>query len=127
MAKSVAELVEEYLESLPGQHRRLADTEWGFTAESAGCPLDVGVAIRDGLLRVQAPLVGPNLIAERTLLWWNRRLPLVRFSSTLDGEVWLCCDLPLTAVTIRELDRVLGLFVLTATQARNHAVDHASN
>jgi Putative bacterial sensory transduction regulator len=126
MTKSPADVVQDYLETLPGTHRRLATTEWGFTADSAGWPLDVGVAIRDGLLRIQAPVIGDSQIDERTLLWWNRRLPLVRFASTLDGEVWLCCDLPLSSITPRELDRVLGLFVLTATQARNHAADRTA-
>ena len=126
MTKSIADVVEEYLSSLPSSHRRLAATEWGFTAEAGGWPLDVGVSLRDGLFRVQAPLVGSDQISERTLLWWNRRLPLVKFACDQSGEIWLCCDLPLSSVTPRELDRVLGLFVLTATQARNHASDQSS-
>jgi len=125
MTNSVADIVEEYLNSLPGEHRRLAPAEWGFTADAGGWPLDVGVSLRDGLFRVQAPLIGPDQISERTLLWWNRRLPLVRFACTQGGDVWLCCDLPLNSVSARELDRVLGLFVLTATQARNHAADRS--
>jgi len=121
MTLSVAQTIEEYLSGLPQPHRRLAETEWGFTVEAAGWPLDVGIALRDGLFRVQAPVCEADRIPEGTLLWWNRRLPLLRFAATQDGEVWLCCDLPVTSIDQRQLDRTLGLFVLTATQARQQA------
>jgi hypothetical protein len=121
MPISVAETIEQYLAALPEPHRRLSEIEWGFTVEAAGWQLDVGIAIRDGLFRVQAPVCEADKIAEGTLLWWNRRLPLVRFAATQAGEVWLCCDLPISSVDQRQLDRTLGLFVLTATQARQQA------
>lgn len=99
----------------------MAPTEWGFRCECGGWPLDVGVALRDGLLRIQAPLIGPGQLDDRTLLWWNRRTPLIRFSTTLAGDVWICCDLPVSAVNARELDRTLGLVVLAGAQARQAA------
>lgn len=121
MPQSPAETVEQFLSELPGEHRRLTETEWGLTVDAAGWPLDLGLALRDGLFRIQAPVIGPGQIAEGTLLWWNRRLPLLRFSASQAGDVWICCDLPMEAVNARQLDRVLGLVVLTATQARQQA------
>ena len=111
--------VDRYLETLPEPVRRVDDGEWGLTVDAGGWPLDVGISARNGLLRLQAQVCGPGQLASEDLLWWNRRIHLVRFSSTRDGEVWLCCDLLPEAVNSRQLDRVLGLFVLTAAQARN--------
>ncbi|MEI6447590.1 MAG: YbjN domain-containing protein [Actinomycetes bacterium] len=121
MPQSPAETIDQFLSELPGDHRRLTDTEWGLTVESAGWPLDLGLALRDGLFRIQAPVCGPGQLAEGTLLWWNRRLPLLRFAASQAGDVWICCDLPMEAVNARQLDRILGLVVLTATQARQQA------
>jgi hypothetical protein len=59
------------------------------------------------------------------LLRWNRDLPLVRFSHTGAGAVYVQGDLPPAAVTATALDRVLGLLVRVATQAREAAA--ASN
>lgn len=121
VSMSAADQVNSYLESLPDPGRRLTPTEWGLTCDCAGWPIDIGIALRDGLLRIQAPLLPAGQIDERTLLWWNRRVPLIRFSTTQAGEVWICCDLPTNAVTARELDRTLGLIVLAGSQARQLA------
>jgi Putative bacterial sensory transduction regulator len=114
-------VVDAYLLSLDGETRRVAFAEWGVTVDAAGWPLHVGVAIRDGLLRAQAHVVEPGRIDAHDLLRWNRQVPLLRFAHTRDGEVWIQGELPLAAVSPTELDRFLGLLVLTATQAREAA------
>jgi hypothetical protein len=114
-------VVGDYVASLEGDARRVAPGEWGITLEAAGWPLHVGVAIRDGLLRAQAAVAEPGALDPHDLLRWNRSLPLVRFSHTRAGETWIGWDLPLPAVSAAQLDRGLGLLVLAATQAREHA------
>jgi len=113
--------VADYIASLDGETRTVAFAEWGITLDAAGWPLHVGVAIRDGFLRAQAAVVGPGRLEEHDLLWWNRTVPLIRFSHTRAAEVWIQGELPLSAVSASELDRFLGLLVLAATQAREHA------
>lgn len=113
-------IVEEFIADLEGDTRRVAWSEWGITLDAAGRPLHLGVAIRDGLLRAQAAVAAPGALPDHDLLWWNRTLPLIKFSRTQAGETWISGDLPLAAVTTRELDRFLGLLVLAATQAREH-------
>jgi len=113
--------VADYIASLEGETRTVAFAEWGITLDAAGWPLHVGVAIRDGFLRAQAAVVAPGRLEEHDLLWWNRTVPLIRFSHTRAGEVWIQGELPLSAVSAAELDRFLGLLVLAATQAREHA------
>jgi hypothetical protein len=114
-------VVAAFVASLEGETRQVAEREWGITVQAAGWPLHVGVALRDGLLRAQAAVVGPGELHEHDLLRWNRTLPLIRFAHTRAGEVWVQGDLPLAAVSPGELDRFLGLLVLSATQARQHA------
>jgi hypothetical protein len=113
--------VDAYVGSLDGETRRVAYAEWGITTEASGWPLHVGIAIRDGLLRAQAQVVEAGRIDPHDLLRWNRQVPFVRFGHTRDGEVWIHADLPLVAVSTVELDRFLGLLVLSATQAREAA------
>ena len=90
-----AAAIETYLAALDGETRRVAPGEWGLTVDAAGWPLHVGVALRDGLLRAQAEVVEPGRIDDHVLLHWNRSLPLVRFSHTGAGAVWVQGDLPL--------------------------------
>ena len=113
--------VDAYLGTLEGETRRVADGEWGLTVDAAGWPLHVGVALRDGLLRAQAEVVGAGAIDPHVLLHWNRGLPLVRFSETGAGDVWVQADLPLEAVSPQRLDGFLGLLVQIATRARQAA------
>ena len=113
--------IETYLEALDGETRRVAPGEWGLTVDAAGWPLHVGVAVRDGLLRAQAEVVDRGRIDDHVLLHWNRSLPLVRFSHTGDGTVWVQGDLPLQAVSAHRLDGFLGLLVRVAIQAREAA------
>jgi hypothetical protein len=117
-----AAAVEAYLETLEGETRRVATGEWGLTLDAAGWPLHVGVALRDGLLRAQAEVIQPARLDDHVLLHWNRSLPLVRFSHTGEGAVWVQGDLPVETVTIDRLDGFLGLLVRVATQAREAAV-----
>ena len=114
-------MVDTYLAGLEGETRRVAPGEWGVTVAAAGWPLHVGVAIRDGLLRAQAEVIGPGQLAPDALLHWNRGLPLVRFTQTGAGAVWVEGDLPLAAVNPEQLDRFLGLLVRVATEAREAA------
>jgi putative sensory transduction regulator len=117
------ELVDRYLGALEGDTRRVAEAEWGLSVEAAGWPLHVGVALRDGLLRAQAEVVGPGRLDREALLRWNRGLALVRFSHTGAGDVYVEGALPLEAVTEARLDGFLGLLVRVATQAREAADD----
>jgi hypothetical protein len=114
-------IVSEFIASLDGETRQVADAEWGITVDAAGFPLHLGLALRDGLLRAQAAVAEAGRLDPHDLLWWNRTVPLIRFTHTRAGEVWVQADLPPAAVTAAELDRVLGLLVLSATQARQHA------
>lgn len=114
-------VVDEYIAALEGETRQVAFAEWGVTVEAAGWPLHVGVAIRDGVLRAQAHVIEAGRIEPHDLLRWNRQIPFLRFAHTRDGEVWIQGDLPLAAISPGELDRFLGLLVLSATQAREAA------
>jgi hypothetical protein len=116
-----AAAIETYLEALDGETRRVAPGEWGLTVDAAGWPLHVGVALRDGLLRAQAEVIDRGRIDDHVLLHWNRSLPLVRFSHSGAGAVWVQGDLPLQAVSADRLDGFLGLLVRVAIQAREAA------
>jgi Putative bacterial sensory transduction regulator len=120
-------VVEGYVAALEGETRRVAFAEWGITVEAGGWPLHVGVAIRDGVLRAQAQVIEAGRIEPHDLLRWNRQVPFVRFGHTRDGEVWIQGDLPLVAVSPGQLDRFLGLLVLSATQAREAAPQPAAD
>jgi hypothetical protein len=114
----VRSTVERFVAELEGDSRRVGVDEWGLTVDAGGWPLHVGIALRDGLLRAQAEVVGPDRIDPHVLLHWNRALPLVRFAHTGAGAVYVQGDLPPAAVTAAALDRFLGLLVRVATQAR---------
>ena len=116
-----AAAIESYLEALDGETRRVAASEWGLSVDAAGWPMHVGVALRDGLLRAQAEVVEPGRIDDHVLLHWNRSLPLVRFSHSGAGAVWVQGDLPVEAVSAERLDGFLGLLVRVAIQAREAA------
>jgi len=117
----VRSTVERFVAELEGDGRRVGDNEWGLTVDAGGWPLHVGIALRDGLLRAQAEVVGPDRIDPHVLLHWNRSLPLVRFAHTGAGAVYVQGELPPAAVTAAQLDRFLGLLVRVATQAREAA------
>ncbi len=120
-AEDPRSVVAAYVAGLDGETRRVAFAEWGVTMDAAGWPLHLGIALRDGLLRAQAQVAEAGALDPHDLLWWNRQVPIVRFAHTRAGEIWIQGDLPLAAVTAPEVDRFLGLLVLAATQAREHA------
>jgi putative sensory transduction regulator len=117
------DVIDAYIQALPGERRRIAHSEWGLTlsAEHAGgWPLDVGLRIADGLLTVKAhALTDPEQIDPWMLLWWNRSTRMVRFGVTQAREVWVHADLPVAAVDETNLDRLLGLVVEGAVAVRD--------
>ena len=115
---SAPDAVEAALRAAGAPWRRVAEGEWGLVAEAGGWDLQVGVALRDGLLAAQAEALGPGRLDPHALLHRNRRLRLVRFSHTAAGAVWVQGELPLAAVTPAEVDRLLGLLVQAAADAR---------
>lgn len=115
--------VSRYLEGVGA--RRLADGEWGLTIADEH-PLDIGIRVADGLLRVQAFAVpAADAPASEDVLHWNRATRLVRYSRTRDGDVWVQADLLVDAVDAGSLDRLLGLVVEAARSARAVAYDAA--
>ena len=119
---SAVDVTDAYVARLPGETRRLAHGEWGITVEAqnaGGWPLDVGVRIADGLLRVQAFALGASeAVNPWNFLHWNRGTRLTRFACTRAGDIWVHADLPVAAVDEQTLDRVLGLVVEGAVAAR---------
>ncbi|MFN8176166.1 MAG: YbjN domain-containing protein [Solirubrobacteraceae bacterium] len=120
-AQDPRSVVAAYVAALDGETRQVSFAEWGISLDAAGWPLHVGVAIRDGMFRAQAQVAAAGSIDPGDLLRWNRQAPFVRFAHTRSGEAWIQGELPLGAVTPTEVDRLLGLLVLAATQARAHA------
>jgi hypothetical protein len=119
---SAISVVDDYVSGLPGETRRLGHGEWGITLpaeQGGGWPLDVGMRIVDGLLRVQAFALGADdAINPWNFLHWNRSTRLVRFSCTRAGDIWVQADLPAVAVDALQVDRLLGLTVEGALAAR---------
>lgn len=119
--RPINDTIDRYLESLDGGWRRLAAGEWGLTVEAAGWPLHLGIAVRDGLLRVQAETLAPDLISDHELLHRNRNLRLVRYAHAGDGTVWVQGEVPEGAVDAGLLDGLLGAAVGAAIVARERA------
>jgi len=114
--------VDAYLAEIEAESRRVADGEWGLSvADVGGWPLHVGLRLRHDLLRAQAEALGPGEIDEHELLVRNRALAIVRYAQTGAGAVWVVGDLPATAVTAADLDRLLGLVVDAAGAVRRLA------
>ena len=113
--------VDAYLQGLEADWRSVARGEWGLTVEAAGWPLHVGLAWRDGLLRAQAEVLGPDAVPDHELLFRNRGLVLVRFAHTGAGAVYVMGELPPELVTAQWLDRLLGMLVDAAVVARHRA------
>jgi hypothetical protein len=122
---AATDVIDSYLESLPGRTRKLGDSQWGVTiepAEDGGWPLDLGLRLKDGLLTVQAyALPAMEGIEPWQLLHWNRQTRMARFASTLDGDIWVVGDLPAAAIDERTLDRLLGLVTEGAFAVRGYA------
>lgn len=119
---AAVDIVDAYLEALPGATRRVAHSEWGVTVDAeqaAGWPLEVGLRLADGLLTAKAhALSDPGEIDPWMLLRWNRSTRQARFACTESKEIWVHADLPASAVDERELDRLLGLVVEGAVAVR---------
>ena len=120
---SALDTIDGYVARLPGETRRLADGEWGITVApelAAGWPLDVGIRIEEGILRVQAfALPADEAINPWNFLHWNRGTRYIRFACTRAGDIWVHADLPVGGVDERMLDRALGLVVEGAVLARD--------
>lgn len=117
--------VDSYLASLGGEHRSLAPGEWGLTIDAqaaGGWPLDVGLRVADGLLRVQAfAAPADDAYDPWGFLFVNRSTRLVRFACTGSGDIWVHGDVPVAAVDERMVDRLLGLLVEAVVVARGYA------
>lgn len=111
------------LQALDGvEHRSVAPGEWGLTVPCAGWPLDVGLRLAHGWLRLQAEVCGPGQVDRAWLLHRGRRATGVRFTETGAGGVWVQLDVP--AAGVREpddVDALLGLLVTAAEDARRLA------
>ena len=114
--------VGSYLEGLGA--RRLADGEWGLTIADEH-PLDIGIRVTDGLVRIQAFAVpAADAPADEDALHWNRATRIVRFARTRSGDLWVQADLLLGSAAAG-LDQVMGLVVEAARSARAVAYDDA--
>ncbi len=122
---AAVDVVDDYIAGLPGQTRRLGHGEWGITVageEAGGWPLEVGVRVADGLLRVQAfALVASEDLDPWQLLHWNRQTRHVRFACARSGDIWVHGDLPVAGLDEQAVDRLLGLVVEGALAARDYA------
>ena len=98
--------------------RRLAEGEWGLTVPDEH-PLDIGIRVADGLVRIQAYAVpAADAPASEDVLHWNRNTRIARFSRTRDGDVWVQADVPVDAADARSMDQAMGLVVEAARSAR---------
>ncbi|UTI62752.1 hypothetical protein NBH00_15450 [Paraconexibacter antarcticus] len=117
--------IEAFLHGLGQPWRRAGEAAWGVTfPDVGGWPLDVGLAVcgpEPALLRLQAPVCEPGRLDPADLLHRNRRLRLVRFTSTRAGEVWLQGELPWPLADERLLDVALALLLDAAEAARQSA------
>ena len=119
------EVIDGYIDALPGDTRRVAHGEWGVTIDEergGGWALDVGLRLADGLLRVQAfALPYREGLDFGQVLHWNRQTRMARFACTRTGDIWVQADLPAEAVDAERLDRLLGLVVEGALNVRAYA------
>lgn len=113
--------VDAYIQTLDAESRRVSETEWGLTVDAAGWPLHIGIAWRDGLLRAQAEVLGPDQLNDHELLFRNRGLVLVRYAHTSAGDVYVHGELQPQLVSAQWLDRLLGMLVDAAVVARHRA------
>ncbi len=129
-AVAAVDVVERYVQGLPGSTRRNGPAEWGVTVQAeaaAGWPLDIGLRIADGLLRAQALVTRfDDMLDPWLLMHWNRQTRLVRFGCARNGDVWVHGDIPVAAVDELAVDRLLGLLAEGATVGRRYAAEAAA-
>jgi hypothetical protein len=113
--------VHAFLETLDADTRRVSEDEWGLSLEAGGWPLHIGLAFRDGVLRVQCEVAGAGVLEPHLLLHLNRGTRFARFTETQAGVVWAEADLPPSSLDPATLDRVLGTVVELAQAARSRA------
>jgi len=122
---AAVDVIADYIDALPGDTRRVAHGEWGVTLDgerAGGWPLDVGLRLADGLLRVQAfALPYRDDLDFGQILHWNRQTRIARFACTRSGDIWVQADMPAETVTGELLDRLLGLVVEGALNVRAYA------
>jgi hypothetical protein len=127
---AAVDVVDAYLSALPGETRRLAHGEWGITMsaeQAAGWPLEIGVRVADGLLRVQAfALAASEQLNPWNFLHWNRQTRLTRFACTSSGDILLLGELPVAGLDEGGVDRLLGLVVEGALLARSQVAGRGS-
>jgi hypothetical protein len=105
--------------------RRLAGAEWGLTIPDEH-PLEIGIRVAGGLVRVQAFAVpAADAPASDDVLHWNRVTHIVRFSRTRGGDVWVQAEVAVEHADAAHMDRLLGLVVEAARSARAAAYDDA--
>src|SRR3954451_11316306 len=115
--------VSRYLVSIGA--RSLAEGEWVLTVPDEH-PLDIGIRMADGLLRIQAFAVpAADAPADEDVLHWNRTTRVVRFARTRSGDLWVQADLFASGADADSVDRVLGLVVDASRSARAVAYDPA--
>jgi hypothetical protein len=119
---AAVDVVDSYVAALDGETRRLGHAEWGITvsAEQArGWPLEIGLRVADGLFRVQAfALEASDELNPWNFLHWNRQTRHARFACTRSGDIWVHADLPVAGLDAESVDRLLGLVVEAALNAR---------
>lgn len=114
--------VERALEPLAVPVHRPEPAAWGLRLSCGGWPLDLGVALRGGLLLAQAEVLAPGQLSPAWLLHRNRRdLRIVRYASSSAGAVWVHGELHEQAVTVATVDELLGRLLEAAENARHAA------
>jgi hypothetical protein len=116
--EAASRVIDAYLAELGASARALAPGEWGLTTDIDGGSLDVGLALRGGVLRAQAWVASPGRIDLHRLLRWNRGRAFARFTHSAAGDVHVEATLPVDGVTAPALDRLLGDLVAAAGDAR---------
>ena len=87
-----------------------------------GDPIEAGLRIAGGLVRVQAiALHAAGDLDPWMLLWWNRRTRLVRFGCTRSRDIWVHADIPVSDADQRGVDRLFGLTTEAVVAVRGHA------
>lgn len=115
--------IEGYLASLPVKVRNLADGEWGIVVagDSFGePPLEVSLRARNGMLEARAYVLAPAEVPDaKVVLHWNRHVRLVRFGTTLSGELWVESEVPLRGLDPSDLDQLLARVLMAVRAARS--------